>query len=212
MQFNTISILGCAPQTAGRPHVLLSFGSESYRHPASPAKQGSGVLIVRLPRARLVSQFFHIWNICSTTHLLHELWLLLSDFTRFWSSHGCPVFKIATVAVFCVFNTLLLMAPSADTIALLSNDLAAVRTQGAALPLPLHDPCPRATLALHLLWQQLRPIVRLTPNAPVLAAIASNPAGSAARSFQIFGAHLVSASFVALLPYSFLTHFLVVTI
>lgn len=78
-----------------------------------------------------------------------------------------------------------------ETFELLSSPFADVRVYGASLPSPVHDPCPLSTLALHHLWQQLRPTVRMDANSPALAALTGHPAATAARAFQIFGAALV---------------------
>jgi hypothetical protein len=77
--------------------------------------------------------------------------------------------------------------------ALITNPLAAVRTEGASLPPPVFDPCPKATNILHGLWQKVRPFCGFGPNAPSLSSDTTNTSLTVARAFKSFGDDLVSA-------------------
>jgi hypothetical protein len=88
--------------------------------------------------------------------------------------------------------------------ALITNPLAAVRTEGASLPPPVFDPCPKATNILHGhilhgLWQKVRPFCGFGPNAPSLSSDTTNTSLTVARAFKSFGDDLVSAFQIFLL-------------
>ena len=78
--------------------------------------------------------------------------------------------------------------------ALLDHPSTATRVAGSALPHPVYDPAPQTTLALHQLWDALRPFIRLAPNGPALAPGLPD----ALRGFTAFGPLLASFQFLLL--------------
>lgn len=90
---------------------------------------------------------------------------------------------------------------SADHHALLAVPGSLTRCRGAALPHPVFDPNPRLTIALHGLWNAMRPLLTLSGSSGS-PGIKSNQGVTVGQFFESIKEPLVFLLFIFLSSYS----------